>query len=88
MVSLPALRMHSKRIVVTRLGVAGLAQFRLRTVITILILFGCASPVVMRHIRQGSWKLIGSVYVDGIMYDEAMQNLRPNIFVEPNLRIH
>jgi hypothetical protein len=54
----------------------------------IIIPFGCTFPVVMRHIAQGRWKLIGSVYVDRIMHGGAMQNLRPNMFVKTNFRIY
>ncbi|KUJ11206.1 uncharacterized protein LY89DRAFT_595005 [Mollisia scopiformis] len=79
MVSSAALRMHAKRFIVTRTKLAGLAPQEAQEGDKIVVLLGCDFPVVMRD--MGSyWKLIGEVYVDGIMYGEAMESFPSSIY--------
>ncbi|KAK0104424.1 hypothetical protein ONS95_004717 [Cadophora gregata] len=67
-------RMHGKRFVVSSAKLAGLAPQAAREGDKIVVLFGCDFPVVMRNMGT-YWLLIGEIYVDGIMYGEAMDDL-------------
>jgi hypothetical protein len=69
MVSAAALRMHAKRFILTKTGFAGLAPQEAREGDKIVVLLGCDFPVVLRSVGD-YWKLVGEVYVDGIMYNE------------------
>lgn len=71
MVSAAALQMHAKRFVLTRTRLAGLAPQETKEGDKIVVLLGCDFPVVLRSIGD-YWKLIGEVYVDGIMYEERV----------------
>jgi hypothetical protein len=71
MVSAAALRMHAKRFILTRTKLAGLAPQEAKEGDKIVVLLGCDFPVVLRRIGN-YWKLIGEVYVDGIMHKETV----------------
>ncbi|CZR67879.1 uncharacterized protein PAC_17778 [Phialocephala subalpina] len=79
-------RMHAKRLVISRTRLAGLAPQAAEEGDHIVVLLGCDFPVVMRN--MGSyWTLIGEVYVDGIMYGEAMDGLHSGKYKEQGFTI-
>ncbi len=79
-------RMHGKRLVVSSSKLAGLAPQAARPGDKIVLLLGCDFPVVMRDMGT-YWTLIGEIYVDGIMYGEAMDGLVSGKYVEKSFEI-
>jgi hypothetical protein len=85
-VSSAALQMHAKRFIISRTKLAGLAPQAADDGDQIVILLGCDFPVVMRN--MGSyWTLIGEIYVDEIMYGEAMDGLVSGKYTEAVFKI-
>jgi hypothetical protein len=80
MVSSAALRMHAKRFILTEKELAGLAPQEAEEGDKIVVLFGCDFPVVLREV-DNYWRLIGEVYVDGIMYGEAVADRKCNFVI-------
>ncbi|CZR52633.1 uncharacterized protein PAC_02510 [Phialocephala subalpina] len=79
-------RMHGKRFVVSSTKLAGLAPQAAQQGDEIVVLLGCDFPVVMRDMGT-YWTLIGEIYVDGIMYGEAMDGLASGKYVENSFEI-
>jgi N-acyl-L-homoserine lactone synthetase len=85
-VSSATLQMHAKRFIISRTKLAGLAPRAAEEGDQIVILLGCDFPVVMRN--MGSyWTLIGEIYVDKIMYGEAMDGLVSGKYTERSFKI-
>jgi hypothetical protein len=85
-VSSAALQMHAKRFIISRTKLAGLAPQAAEEGDQIFILFGCDFPVVMRN--MGNYcRLIGEIYVDKIMYGEAMDGLVSGKYTERSFKI-
>ncbi|CZR56554.1 uncharacterized protein PAC_06443 [Phialocephala subalpina] len=74
-VSSAALRIHANRFIVSASKHVGLAPQATQEGDKIVVLLGCDFPVIMRNLRD-YWILIGEIYVDGIMYGEAMTELQ------------
>jgi hypothetical protein len=87
MVASAALRMHSKQLVVSSSKLTGLAPMATQVGDVIAVLFGCSFPVVLRDMGGGSWMLVGEIYVDGMMYGEALEGLHSGKFIERNFEI-
>ncbi|KAE9362973.1 HET-domain-containing protein [Stipitochalara longipes BDJ] len=87
MVSSAALRMHAKRIVISEDKLMGLAPQKAEVGDKIVILLGCNFPVVLREVDK-HWELIGEIYVDGIMNEEAMDGVNSGRFTKQDLEIH
>ena len=79
-------RMHGKRFVVSRSKLAGLAPQAAQEGDQIVVLFGCDFPVVLRDMGM-YWMVIGEIYVDGIMYGEAMDGFACGKYVEKSFEI-
>lgn len=86
LVSSASRRMHGKRFVVSSTKLAGLAPQAAQQGDEIVVLLGCDFPVVMRDMGT-YWTLIGEIYVDGIMYGEAMDGLASGKYVENSFEI-
>ena len=103
-VAAAALRMHGKRIIVTENKLVVFTTMATRAGDKIVILFGCNYPVVLRHMEPKvsgmqvdcnfyrsecmSWKLIGEIYVDAIMYGAAMRNFNAGKYMEESYYIY
>ncbi|KAH8672888.1 heterokaryon incompatibility protein-domain-containing protein [Tricladium varicosporioides] len=68
--------MIDRRLIVTGKGRFGLAAKGAEQGDIICILFGCTVPVLLRTVGDGSFWLVGEIYVHGIMEGEAMLDLK------------
>ena len=84
-VSSAAIQMHAKRFIIPRTKLAGLAPQAVEEGDQIVILLGCNFPVTMMYMG-GYWTLIGEIYVDEIMYGEAIDGLVSEITLSTVLR--
>ena len=87
MVSSAALRMHAKRLVISKEKLLGFAPQNVKVDDKIIVLFGCSFHVVLREV-EGHWELIGEIYVDSIMDKEAMVGLKSGKYHEQKFEIH
>jgi len=64
-------------IVLTRRRYVGQAAYRGRVKAgdVVCVLLGCTVPMVLRPVELGRYELIGDVYLDGIMFGEAIKAL-------------
>ena len=81
MVASSALRMHAKRLVTYSSKLVGLEPMTAREDDCVVVLLGCAMPVVLRD-SDGHWELVGEIYVDGIMFGEAMDEFTKGDYYE------
>ncbi|KAF8848092.1 hypothetical protein BDZ45DRAFT_709407 [Acephala macrosclerotiorum] len=86
LVSSAALRMHAKRFIVSATKLIGLAPQDTEKGDKVVVLLGCDFPVVMRKMGD-YWILIGEIYVDGIMYGEAMAGLQSGKYTKSEFLI-
>jgi hypothetical protein len=87
MVASGCTQMHAKRFVISSSKLVGLAPMATEKGNKVVLLLGCTFPVVLREIDGRRWKLIGEIYVDGIMFGEAMDGLLSGRLVEENFNI-
>jgi len=66
-----------KRLVVTDLGLLGMAPREARKGDAVCVLFGCNIPLALRPVHQeaGTFEIIGECYVDGKMNGEVLKEI-------------
>ncbi|KAI0405808.1 hypothetical protein F4802DRAFT_560770 [Xylaria palmicola] len=76
-----------RRLVVTRAGMLGLTVAAVVDGDTVAVLPGCSMPVVIRHVGPG-WKLVGEIFVYGLMGGEAATMIRDGALEMSNINLH
>ncbi|KAF2257359.1 hypothetical protein BU26DRAFT_446762 [Trematosphaeria pertusa] len=70
-------RKKSRRLMVTIEGYVGMAPCRARLGDSVVVLFGCSIPLILRRVGvREAWQVIGEAYVHGFMNGEARRLVR------------
>lgn len=76
-----------RRLVVTADGRLGLTVAAVMNGDTVAVLPGCTTPVVIRHVSSG-WKLIGEIFVYGLMTGETAAMVREGLVEISEIKLH
>ncbi|KAI1419608.1 hypothetical protein F5Y12DRAFT_229372 [Xylaria sp. FL1777] len=76
-----------RRLIVTETGRLGLTVAAASHGDTIAVLPGCSTPVVIRHAGSG-WKLVGEIFVYGLMDGETALMIRDGLAQASEISIH
>lgn len=73
---------HGKCLLNCEGGYIGLGPSTAQVNDDVCVLLGCRSPMVLRQIRHGEYLVVGSCYIEGVSYGEALlgplpRNVRP-----------
>ncbi|KAK4695458.1 hypothetical protein P7C71_g2294, partial [Lecanoromycetidae sp. Uapishka_2] len=63
--------MRTRRFIVTEDKYVGFVPGMAKQGDSVAVIFGCLTPVVLRKVDKGNWKLVGDCYIHGMMNGEA-----------------
>ncbi|KAF2994607.1 hypothetical protein E8E13_002764 [Curvularia kusanoi] len=85
-IKLAAVGLQGRRMITTQTGFLGLAPDETDIGDLIVVVLGCAFPIVLRP-HDSSFKYIGECYVDGLMNGEALESVNREEFPLEDVQI-